>query len=413
MSPVIRLGRRGLLTAATGLLAAPAIVRAQGQAGVALVIGNSKYQWEAQLPNVQRDAPDIARTFEAMGLKTELVTDAGKGAMQAAIEKFAAAAKGANFAGFYFAGHGTQFKNQTFLVPVDADLSTPKTDGLINTVTANRACNGARANFRIYDNCRNNPADGWQQAEADDRSLVRGSMLASFAQNNPNSLAIFSTAPGRVALDGPAGQNSPFAAAVLRQLDAPSVDLSTLAQRIRRDVAIATRGRQVVVDSSSYQQPFAVKGAGLGRPALAPAAGMIELPGAYAYAATNNMPLPAGLVAFRPAGGAAQQQKVGSFKYTVTWNKTGESNQLLLVLAVDSDGTPEFVIGGTNNGGWWRFVKGQIEGDSLDYTSHSENSSPHFNFRWREARGGSLTISWPKQQKPPKPVTVPFERLDG
>ena len=67
------------------MLTAPA-VRAQGQnAGVALVIGNSKYQWEAQLPNVRRDAPDIAKVFQAMGLKTELVQDAGHAAMRQAL----------------------------------------------------------------------------------------------------------------------------------------------------------------------------------------------------------------------------------------------------------------------------------------------------------------------------------------
>jgi hypothetical protein len=42
-----RLTRRALLGGTGGLLATPAIVRAQGQAGVALVIGNSRYAWEA------------------------------------------------------------------------------------------------------------------------------------------------------------------------------------------------------------------------------------------------------------------------------------------------------------------------------------------------------------------------------
>ena len=61
------LGRRALLVGAGGVLAAPAIVRAQGQtAGVALVIGNSKYHWEASLPNVRRDVPEIAKRFQAM-----------------------------------------------------------------------------------------------------------------------------------------------------------------------------------------------------------------------------------------------------------------------------------------------------------------------------------------------------------
>ena len=53
------IGRRNLIATTAGLLAAPAIVRAEGTNGVALVIGNSKYTWEASLPNVRRDAPDV------------------------------------------------------------------------------------------------------------------------------------------------------------------------------------------------------------------------------------------------------------------------------------------------------------------------------------------------------------------
>ena len=57
------IGRRAAIGGAGALLTFPAI-RAQAQAsGVALVIGNSKYQWEAQLPNVRRDGPDIAARF--------------------------------------------------------------------------------------------------------------------------------------------------------------------------------------------------------------------------------------------------------------------------------------------------------------------------------------------------------------
>src|SRR6185503_19270071 len=59
MGPSI--GRRTILTGASSLLAAPVPLRAQPQsAGVALVIGNSKYKWEAPLPNVRRDARDVA-----------------------------------------------------------------------------------------------------------------------------------------------------------------------------------------------------------------------------------------------------------------------------------------------------------------------------------------------------------------
>src|SRR5476651_373139 len=122
-----RLARRALLAGAGSLLAAPAIVRAQGTGGVALVIGNSKYKWEASLPNVRRDAPDVAKRFQTLGLKTDLLQDAGQDAMRAAVDKFASAARGANLAAFYFAGHGASWANDSYLVPEDADLSNPGT----------------------------------------------------------------------------------------------------------------------------------------------------------------------------------------------------------------------------------------------------------------------------------------------
>src|SRR5215471_6867824 len=121
------MARRALLAGAGGLLVSPAIVRGQTQNGVALVIGNSKYTWEASLPNVRRDAPDIARRFQVLGLKTALMQDVGRDAMRAALDKLAADARGADLAAFYFAGHGASWNNRTYLVPVDADLSSPST----------------------------------------------------------------------------------------------------------------------------------------------------------------------------------------------------------------------------------------------------------------------------------------------
>src|SRR6185312_16309650 len=101
------IGRRALLRGAAGglMLSSPA-VHAQGRgAGVALVIGNSKYQWEASLANVRRDAPDVAKRFQAMGLKTELVQDLSTDGLRRAIDKFRSIATGANLAALYFAGH--------------------------------------------------------------------------------------------------------------------------------------------------------------------------------------------------------------------------------------------------------------------------------------------------------------------
>ena len=119
------LTRRSLVAGAGLWLAAPAIVKAEGQNGVALVIGNSKYKWEASLPNVRRDVADVAKRLQEIGLKTDLVQDANRATMQAVIEKFKSAAAGADFALFYYAGHRASWDKHTYLVPVDTDLATP------------------------------------------------------------------------------------------------------------------------------------------------------------------------------------------------------------------------------------------------------------------------------------------------
>src|SRR5476651_1914259 len=177
------IGRRGVLAGAAGLLATPAVVRAQGQsAGVALVIGNSKYRWEASLPNVKRDAPDVAKRFQALGLKTELLQDAGQDAMRAAVDIFAAASRGANLAAFYFAGHGASWDKDTYLVPVDADLGNPSTvQSLLRVRSISDATKEAQHRLLVFDSCRNNPADGWRQRAAAAGSIVTKNELAATA----------------------------------------------------------------------------------------------------------------------------------------------------------------------------------------------------------------------------------------
>ena len=206
------IGRRTMLaTAASAVLPAPA-VHAQGSAsGVALVIGNSRYKWEASLPNAKRDTADVAASFQALRLKTELLQDAGLAAMRAAIERFVAAARGANIAMFYFAGHGAasgSWGSQSFLVPEDADLSNPAAlQTLVDVATVHQPMKEAGHSLLLFDACRNNPSDGWRQGAAVRGAIFRSDQARDFA---PNMVMLSSTAPGRIALDGPAGQNSPF-----------------------------------------------------------------------------------------------------------------------------------------------------------------------------------------------------------
>ncbi len=424
------IGRRSALAGAGILLVAPAIVRAQGKTnGVALVIGNSKYAWEAQLPNVRRDAPDIARRFESFGLKTELVQDAGRDAMNRALDKFGAVAKGADFAAFYFAGHGASWGRDTYLVPVDADLSNPGTvKTLINSLEPGKATQGVPNRLFVYDNCRNNPADGWRQLEAERNAAV---IQSSEGQRGrlagvSNILVLFSTAPGHVALDGPAGQNSPFAAALLRQLNDASVDLQSLPSRLRRDLLLATQGRQVLFDRNNFAAPFAIGGSP--RPGSAADGGgfdpsrVVALTKAYAYAHENGLSFPSGLIAYRPPGGSRDGQKVGSFQYTQR-GTMGVTPALLVVLSVDEQQTAEIITSGkgifnqqtqkTEGGSIWRYLTAHIVGGRLEFVPRE--GSDRMMFDWRDANSGSFSTLNDQVGGQNKALSsgVRFTRLDG
>jgi hypothetical protein len=409
------IGRRSLLAGAGLSLAAPA-VHAQAGAGVALVIGNSKYQWEAQLPNVKRDVPDIAKRFQAMGLKTELVQDAGRQAMQAAIEKWGAASKGAGTAAFYFAGHGANWGRQTFLVPADADLSNPSVaESLTPTNAVATAAAGAASRLVILDACRNNPADGWRQVQAQRGAVVNENRTGGAAP--PNTLVMFSTAPGRVALDGPAGQNSPFAAALMRQLDAPTVDLRALPGILRRDLLIATEGRQVLFDRSTLQDSVTMKGARLADAAnksswAGDPSRIVDLPNAYAYARENKFPIPEGLIAHRPPGASRDARMIGSFKY-VSKYKIGNTPALAIVMSIEEGSTAEIILAGISEiGPFWRFVTARLNGGQLEFVPR-DNAGKQI-WAWSDANSGSVSVfSESVGGQDNRPHSAKFTRLDG
>jgi hypothetical protein len=408
-------GRRAALAGGASLLAFPAIHAEAQTAGVALVVGNSRYRWEAPLPNVRRDAPDVARRFQSLGLKTELVQDAGGDAMRKAIASFMASARGANFAALYFAGHGAAWGKETYLVPVDADLSNPNVDTLIQVNSFREGMGQARARLVVLDNCRNNPADGWAQRETADAAGIREDRDMGL----PNSLVLYSTAPGRTALDGPPGENSPFAATLLRELDAPSVDLQALPGKLRRDLLIATQGRQVLFDRNSFQQPFYLRGAG-GSAGAAGARGgwandpskIIELPGAYNFARQQNLTLPPGLIAHRPPAGSPHAQKIGSFAFEMAQPSGGLAPALVVVMSAEEGDSAEviFLVRGNARTGW-RFVRGTLGANGMNVVTRE--NGPSLDFQWRDASSGNITQHAPQQRGARTVHNGRFTRLDG
>lgn len=422
-----RIRRRSVLAATGGLFASPWVARAQSQNGVALVVGNSKYLWETSLPNVRRDAVDIAKAFQTLGLKTELVQDADKSAMLGAIERFKAAAKGAKFAAYYYAGHGTSWQKATYLVPIDAELHTPgEVQGLIPIPLISEAMKSADYRLLVFDNCRNNPADGWRQREALATARVDTSEETAAELRQPGTLTLFSTAPGHIALDGPAGENSPFAKALLRQLASPTIDLRSLATKLRRDLLSETECRQLIWDNDTIASPFEIAGPSTNtlkpsRPAFSrDASTIIELRKVYDFCREKNLPLPQGLIAIRPPAGSPHADKVGAYKFDLSMRISLSGGfaifpAALVVMSVLDKNTAEAIVSirGANDGYGvrWRFLTCAISDNRLEFVTADERN--RIRVEWRNRNSGTVYLDLMQQASVKVTSPQSFERLDG
>ncbi len=216
----------------------------------ALVIGNSAYV-EAPLPNPVNDASDIAATLRARGFEVNLLTDARRAEMIAAIRQFGHKLHRNGGVGlFFFAGHGLQVNGQNYLVPIDADIRKEHEvdDETVNVgrVLGEMETAKNRLNIVILDACRNNPY------ERSFRSLSRG--LASIDAPR-GTLIAYATAPGSVAADG-SGRNSPYSGALIQQIPKPGEPIERVFKKVRAAVINKTNGAQIPWESSSLIGEF-------------------------------------------------------------------------------------------------------------------------------------------------------------
>lgn len=210
---------------------------------VALVIGNSAYVHAPTLKNPVNDARDVAEALKRLGFAVHLGTDLGTDAMRELLRDFSRDAEGAELALFFYAGHGLQVDGRNFLVPVDAALER-ESDldfAAVELQLVLRQLERSSAHSIILlDACRDNP---FETALARSMGAARstGALGRGLApvDSMGGALIGFATDPGAVAYDG-AGDNSPFAAALLAHLETPGLEVNALMTRVRADVVAAT-----------------------------------------------------------------------------------------------------------------------------------------------------------------------------
>jgi len=198
-----------------------------------------------RLANPVRDADAIEGLFKKAGFDViDSRRDLGVAELRRVIRQFSETSRDADIAVVYYAGHGIEVDGTNYLIPADAKLQSDF-DLEDETVPLDRVMRALEPSKRlklvILDACRDNPFAKTMKRTVASRSIGRG--LAKVEPGVSDMLIAFAAKAGAVASDGD-GEHSPFAAALLKHLTEPGLDLRIAFGRVRDDVLKTTGNRQ-------------------------------------------------------------------------------------------------------------------------------------------------------------------------
>jgi hypothetical protein len=212
---------------------------------IALVVGNSGYQYVSPLPNPANDARLLAETLSRLGFRLVgggAQLDLDKAHFDLAVQAFGKQMLGADVGLFYYAGHGIQVRGTNYLVPIsanptrEADADFQMVD--VGLVLKQMEGSGTKLNIVMLDACRNNPFGGRGLRAAD------GGLAQIRAPEG--TLLSYATQPGNVALDGDDG-HSPYTRALVDAMQRPGLDVLQAFNQV---------GLTVKKTTGSAQQPW-------------------------------------------------------------------------------------------------------------------------------------------------------------
>lgn len=210
------------------------------------------------LINTLVDAAAVARLLRDVRVTdVQYVENPSGPALADAVERFAGRLTAADVALLYYAGHAIQVAGQNYLIAADGNTLIAAEQIL------SRIMPRARGSVFIIDACRNNPFVRKSDSEStaltvsylqpqtrELQTLSRDELESSAAGlsqignlRGTNAIVFFSTDPGNVALDGAAGQGSPFAHAIVKELGKRQ-SLDAAIRKVTAAVSKATNAQQ-------------------------------------------------------------------------------------------------------------------------------------------------------------------------
>lgn len=215
---------------------------------VALVVGNSEYN-VATLKNPSNDADDLAAALTRLHFDVIERKDLTIRAFDDTIDEFVERSKDADVAMFFFSGHGLQIDKRGYLVPVDfkiqAESSALRQLLAIQDVVL-RIERAAKVSVVVLDACRDSPLQQQMRriAVEKNRDIEPARGLPRISVEGSNTLVVYATVAGETASDGPGSRNSPFTAALLKNIETPNVDVEVMFKHVTADVVEQTVGKQ-------------------------------------------------------------------------------------------------------------------------------------------------------------------------
>ena len=204
---------------------------------VALVIGNDNYIAVSKLQKAGNDANAMARELKNAGFAVQLHQNLNYRATVRAVESFTQGIQGGDEVVVFYAGHGVQIKNGSYLLPTDIEVNSEseveKTAYDLLTLTEKLAEAKPAFSLVIIDACRDNPLKSKGRSIGNARGL-------SAIEAPKGQMIVYSASRGQQALDRllekDPNPNSVFTRELLARMKNPGMKIEDLMRDVQNSV---------------------------------------------------------------------------------------------------------------------------------------------------------------------------------
>ena len=204
---------------------------------VALVIGNDNYLSVSKLQKAGNDANAMARELRNAGFAVQLHQNLNYRATVRAVESFTQGIQGGDEVVVFYAGHGVQIKNGSYLLPTDIEVNSEseveKTAYDLLTLTEKLAEAKPAFSLVIVDACRDNPLKSKGRSIGNARGL-------SAIEAPKGQMIVYSASRGQQALDRllekDPNPNSVFTRELITRMKVPGLKIEDLMRDVQNSV---------------------------------------------------------------------------------------------------------------------------------------------------------------------------------